>query len=157
VLSERVTVGLLTAYEIVALGRSPSTSWSGALTDRDHGIVADAIRAVGAEALAHRYVSELSDGERRKIMLARALAQQRQLMILDEITPFLDLPRRVEIIRILRDLGDHHGRAFLLSTHDLELAPSTADRVAASHGRLARRRRSGGSGTVRRLRRCVSE
>jgi iron complex transport system ATP-binding protein len=129
VLTERVTVGLLTAYDIVALGRSPYTSWSGALTDRDHAIVAEAIRAVSAEALAHRYVGELSDGERQKIMLARALAQEPKLMILDEITAFLDLPRRVEIMRILRDLAHRHERAVLLSTHDLELALSTADRV----------------------------
>jgi iron complex transport system ATP-binding protein len=129
VLTERVTVGLLTAYEIVSLGRSPYTNWSGALSERDHAIVEQSIRAVGAEALAHRYVSELSDGERQKIMLARALAQEPQLMILDEITAFLDLPRRVEIMRILRDLAHRHGRAILLSTHDLELALSTADRV----------------------------
>jgi iron complex transport system ATP-binding protein len=129
VLTERVTVGLLTAYEIVSLGRSPYTNWSGTLTDRDHQLVEESIRAVGAGALAHRYVSELSDGERQKIMLARALAQEPQLMILDEITAFLDLPRRVEIMTILRDLAHRRGRAILLSTHDLELALSTADRV----------------------------
>jgi iron complex transport system ATP-binding protein len=129
VLTERVTVGLLTAYDVAALGRSPYTSWSGALSERDHAIVAEAIRAVGAEALARRYVDELSDGERQKIMLARALAQEPKLMILDEITAFLDLPRRVEIMGILRDLAHRHGRAVLLSTHDLELALSTADRV----------------------------
>jgi iron complex transport system ATP-binding protein len=129
VLTERVTVGLLTAYDVVALGRSPYTSWSGALTEKDHEIVATAIRAVGAEALALRHVGELSDGERQKIMLARALAQEPKLMILDEITAFLDLPRRVEIMRILRDLAHRHGRAVLLSTHDLELALSTADRI----------------------------
>jgi iron complex transport system ATP-binding protein len=129
VLTERVTVGLLTSYEVVALGRSPHTNWTGALTDRDHAIVEEAIRAVGAEPLARRYVSELSDGERQKIMLARALAQEPVVMILDEITAFLDLPRRVEIIRILRDLAHHRKRAILLSTHDLELALSTADRI----------------------------
>jgi iron complex transport system ATP-binding protein len=129
VLTERVTVGLLTAYEIVALGRSPYTGWSGALGERDHVIIEESMRAVGAEALAQRYVSELSDGERQKVMLARALAQEPRLMILDEITAFLDLPRRVEIMRILRDLAHRRGRAILLSTHDLELALSTADRV----------------------------
>jgi iron complex transport system ATP-binding protein len=129
VLTERVTVGLLTAYEIVSLGRSPHTGWSGSLGERDHHIVEEAIRAVGAEALARRYVSELSDGERQKIMLARALAQEPQVMILDEITAFLDLPRRVEIMRILRQLAHQRGRAILLSTHDLELALSTADRI----------------------------
>jgi iron complex transport system ATP-binding protein len=129
VLTERVTVGLLTGYEIVSLGRSPHTKWSGSLSERDHSIVEESIRAVGAEALAHRYVSELSDGERQKIMLARALAQDPQLMVLDEITAFLDLPRRVEIMGILRQLAHQRGRAVLLSTHDLELALSTADRI----------------------------
>jgi iron complex transport system ATP-binding protein len=129
VLTERVTVGLLTSYDVVALGRSPYTGWSGSLGEHDRAVIEEAIRAVGAEHLAQRYVSELSDGERQKIMLARALAQGPQLMILDEITAFLDLPRRVEIMRILRDLAHQRGRAILLSTHDLELALSTADRV----------------------------
>jgi iron complex transport system ATP-binding protein len=129
VLTDRVTVGLLTAYEIVSLGRSPYTGWSGALSDDDHRIVEESIRAVGAEALAQRYVSELSDGERQKVMVARALAQQPRIMILDEITAFLDLPRRVEIMQILRNLAHRQGRAILLSTHDLELALGTADRV----------------------------
>jgi iron complex transport system ATP-binding protein len=129
VLTERVTVGLLTGYEIVSLGRSPHTKWSGSLSEQDHSIVEESIHAVGAEALAHRYVSELSDGERQKIMLARALAQDPQLMVLDEITAFLDLPRRVEIMGILRQLAHQRGRAVLLSTHDLELALSTADRI----------------------------
>jgi iron complex transport system ATP-binding protein len=129
VLTERITVGMLTSYEVVALGRSPYTGWSGTLRDEDHAIVEESIRAVEAAHLANRYVSELSDGERQKVMLARALAQEPSVMILDEITAFLDLPRRIEIMRILRDLAHQRDRAILVSTHDLELALSTADRV----------------------------
>ena len=129
VLTERVTAGLLTSYDVVALGRSPYTGWSGALREKDHAIVEESIRAVDATHHAHRFIGELSDGERQKIMLARALAQQPKIMILDEITAFLDLPRRVEIMQILRRLTHEHGRAVLLSTHDLELALSGADRV----------------------------
>ena len=81
VLTERILVGMLTSYEVVALGRSPHTGWSGALRDEDHAIVGESIRAVEAGHLANRYVNELSDGERQKIMLARALAQKPGVMI----------------------------------------------------------------------------
>jgi len=129
VLTERILVGMLTSYEVVALGRSPHTGWSGALRDEDHAIVEESIRAVEAAHLANRYVNELSDGERQKVMLARALAQEPSVMILDEITAFLDLPRRIEIMRILCDLAHERNRAILVSTHDLDLALATADRV----------------------------
>ncbi|MBN8731305.1 MAG: ABC transporter ATP-binding protein [Acidobacteria bacterium] len=129
VLTERVTIGILTAYELVSLGRYPHTDWTGRLAAHDHAIVRRSMEAVGADALAARNISELSDGERQKVMLARALAQDPSLMVLDEITAFLDLPRRVEIMRILRSLAHDYNRAILLSTHDLELALRTADRL----------------------------
>lgn len=129
VLTDRVSGGLLSVYALVALGRHPYTDWMGRLTERDHRAVREAIEAVGAEDLAHRTVSELSDGERQKVMVARALAQEPGLMILDEITAFLDLPRRVEIMRVLRRLAHRHGRSILLSTHDLELALRCSDRI----------------------------
>ena len=88
-----------------------------------------AIQAVGAEELAHRNVSDLSDGERQKVMMARALAQEPRMMVLDEITVFLDLPRRVEIMRLLRKLVRETNRAILLSTHDLDLALRSGDRI----------------------------
>lgn len=127
VLTDRVTAGLLTAYDLVALGRHPFTDWTGRLTPADHEVVARAIRLVGAEPLAHRAVAELSDGERQKVMVARALAQEPSVMILDEITAFLDLPRRVEVMHLLQRLAHDHGCTILLSTHDLELALHTAD------------------------------
>jgi iron complex transport system ATP-binding protein len=129
VLTERVTAGMLTGYDIVSLGRQPHTDWTGRLADRDHAAVQRAIAAVDAAALAGRQVAELSDGERQRIMVARAVAQEPRVMVLDEITAFLDLPRRVEIMRLLSDLAHRLQTAILMSTHDLELALRTADRL----------------------------
>lgn len=129
VLTERVDVGILSAYALVALGRYPYTGWMGDLTPQDEAVVRWAIESVGAVDLAGRNVQELSDGERQKIMIARALAQQPALMLLDEPTAYLDLPRRAEILAMLRRLARETGRAVLLSTHDLDLALRTADRI----------------------------
>ena len=98
VLTERVQAGMLTAYEVVAMGRYPHISWTGKLTNSDHATVQWALDMTSANDLAERVLSELSDGERQKILVARALAQEPELMILDEVTAFLDLPRRVEIM-----------------------------------------------------------
>lgn len=137
VLTERINAGLLSAYALVALGRYPYTDWRGNLTAVDEAIVQQAILDVGAAHLASRPVNELSDGERQKIMIARALAQEPELMMLDEPTAFLDLPRRVEVIQILRQLAHNGQRAILLSTHDLDLALRNADRIwLLANGRI---------------------
>jgi iron complex transport system ATP-binding protein len=129
VLTERVTVGLLNAYTVVSLGRYPYTNWNGKLTIHDHDVIQWSLDAAGAADLAGRNISELSDGERQKVMLARALAQEPKLMVLDEITAFLDLPRRVEIMNVLRGLAHREKRAILLSSHDLDLALRSADEI----------------------------
>lgn len=129
VLTERVDVGVLSAYTLVALGRYPYTGWMGELRPEDEWVVQQAITAVGAGDLAHRNVGELSDGERQKIMIARALAQEPAVMLLDEPTAYLDLPRRAELMTMLRRLARETGRAILLSTHDLDLALRNADRI----------------------------
>ncbi|MDF5712053.1 MAG: ABC transporter ATP-binding protein [Nostoc sp. S4] len=129
VLTEKVDVGMLSAYTLVTLGRHPYTDWWGNLTLEDEAIVHWAIKSVGAVHLAPRQVSELSDGERQKIMIARALAQSPIVMLLDEPTAFLDLPRRVEIMQLLRQLARETNQAILLSTHDLDLALRLADKV----------------------------
>ncbi|MAS37964.1 MAG: ATP-binding protein [Anaerolineaceae bacterium] len=129
VLTGRVEVGVLSAYELVALGRHPYTNWAGRLTAHDEAVVRWAIESVGAVALAGRNFGELSDGERQKILIARALAQEPELMLLDEPTAFLDLPRRVEMLALLRELAHETGRAILLSIHDLDLALRSADRI----------------------------
>jgi iron complex transport system ATP-binding protein len=129
VLTERAEVGLLTGYALVSLGRHPYTDWAGNLSPDDEKVIRWAVDAVGAEEIAPRYVGELSDGERQKLMIARALAQEPALMILDEPTAFLDLPRRVEMMQLLRRLAHETGRAILLSTHDLDLALRNADKI----------------------------
>jgi iron complex transport system ATP-binding protein len=129
VLTERIEVGNLTARDLVALGRYPYTDWMGRMTARDEAAVQWAIEAVGMQALAPRSVLELSDGERQKVLIARALAQEPDLILLDEPTAFLDLPRRVEIMTTLRTLAHAADRAVLLSTHDLDLALRSADRI----------------------------
>ncbi|WP_375498749.1 ABC transporter ATP-binding protein [uncultured Nostoc sp.] len=129
VLTEKVDVGMLSAYTLVTLGRHPYTDWWGNLTPEDEAIVHWAIKSVGAVHLAPRQVSELSDGERQKIMIARALAQSPIVMLLDEPTAFLDLPRRVEIMQLLRQLARETNQAILFSTHDLDLALRLADKV----------------------------
>ncbi len=129
VLTEKVDVGMLSAYSLVTMGRYPYTDWWGKLTNKDEIIVNWAIEAVGSVDLAQRNVGELSDGERQKIMIARALAQEPILMLLDEPTAFLDLPRRVEIMQLLRRLARETNQAILLSTHDLDLALRLADKI----------------------------
>ncbi|MBL8165586.1 MAG: ABC transporter ATP-binding protein [Anaerolineae bacterium] len=129
VLTERIDAGLLTAHALVALGRHPYTGWLGTLRPEDEAVVIWALEAVGALDLAARPVNELSDGERQKVMIARALAQEPALLLLDEPTAFLDLPRRAEVLTMLRRLARETERAILLSTHDLDLALRTADRI----------------------------
>lgn len=129
VLTARVEVGLLTARELVALGRYPHTGAAGILQPADVAAVADAIAAVGAVPLADRPVGELSDGERQRVLTARALAQQPDLLLLDEPSAFLDVSARVALLAMLRRLAHERGLCVVVSTHDLELVLRLADQL----------------------------
>ena len=129
VLTDALPVGMMDAYSLVALGRHPYSGWLGGLNQHDKERIKWAFKAVGAEGLEARQIAELSDGERQKVSIARALAQEAQVMLLDEPTAFLDLPRRVELMTILRNLAHREQMGLLLSTHDLDLALRFADRL----------------------------
>ena len=129
VLTEKPSVQNMTASELVALGRSPYTDFWGRMTDNDHRIVSESLALVGITHLAERFVDTLSDGERQKVMIAKALAQQTPVIYLDEPTAFLDFPSKVETMLLLRRISREAGKTVFLSTHDLELALQTADTV----------------------------
>jgi len=117
----------MTVSELVSLGRSPYTGFWGTCSKEDMTIVQDALRQVGVSALAERLIDTLSDGERQKVMIAKALAQQTPVIYLDEPTAFLDFPSKVEVMLLLRHICQEAGKTIFLSTHDLELALQIAD------------------------------
>ncbi len=129
VLTDPLDVRNLTAEEVVALGRTPYTNFWGTLRQDDKAAVAEAMRLVGITALARHDIATLSDGERQKVMIAKALAQETPIIFLDEPTAFLDYPSKVEILNLLHRLSSEEGKTIFLSTHDLELALRVADRV----------------------------
>lgn len=129
VLTEKPSVQNMTVTELVALGRSPYTDFWGRMTADDRRIVSESLALVGISHLAERLVDTLSDGERQKTMIAKALAQQTPVIFLDEPTAFLDFPSKVETMLLLRRISREAGKTVFLSTHDLELALQTADTV----------------------------
>jgi iron complex transport system ATP-binding protein len=139
VLTDQHDTGRLTGRDLVRLGRHPYTGWFGRLDDHDHHIVAAALDTVSAAHLAERAVAEMSDGERQRIMIARALAQQPAIVILDEPAAFLDVTARVELVALLQRLAREQRVAIVLATHDLELALRSADRMwlLGADGKLA--------------------
>lgn len=129
VLTERPSVSSMTVEQLVALGRSPYTGFWGRLADRDRRIVEDALAATGTASLKDRLVDTLSDGERQKVMIAKALAQETKVIFLDEPTAFLDYPSKADVMRMLRRLAHEDGKTILQSTHDLNMALALADKV----------------------------
>ena len=129
VLTERVTLDNMSVYELVSMGRSPYTGFWGRLSGDDRRVVDSALSLVGIRDLRGRMVHTLSDGERQKVMIAKALAQETPVIFLDEPTAFLDYPSKVEIMQLLQRLAREEGKTVFLSTHDLELALQIADKV----------------------------
>lgn len=127
VLTQKPDVQNLTVAEVIGLGRSPYTGFFGKLRARDWAVVNDAIRSVGIEPLRHRMIQTLSDGERQKVMIAKALAQGTPIILLDEPTAFLDFPSKAETFQLLRSMAHEKDKLIVLSTHDLELAVRFAD------------------------------
>lgn len=127
VLTERPDVTDMRASDMVALGRTPYTGFWGTLGKEDRNRVDEAMQLVGITHLAHRMIHTLSDGERQKVMIAKALAQQTPVILLDEPTAFLDFPSKVETMRLLHRLAHESGKTVFLSTHDLETAIQLSD------------------------------
>ncbi|SMB91193.1 iron complex transport system ATP-binding protein [Thermanaeromonas toyohensis ToBE] len=127
VLTERVSVELLRVFDLVAMGRYPYTGIWGRLKEEDNKKVWEALNLVHAQDLAFRYFGELSDGEKQKVLLARALAQDPELIILDEPTTHLDVRHRLEVTSILRHLSGEKGITIIASLHDLDLALKTCE------------------------------
>ena len=129
VLTEKPHVRNMSVWEMIAMGRAPYTGFWGGLSDEDEDIVRQAIGLTGIDDLKERMIQTLSDGERQKVMIAKALAQQTPIIYLDEPTAFLDFPSKVEMMQLLRRLAIEQQKTIFLSTHDVELALQLADRL----------------------------
>ncbi|WP_336248714.1 ABC transporter ATP-binding protein [Stomatohabitans albus] len=128
VLTDRSIGGRLRVHEVVALGRYPHSGLGARLDDQDRAVMARALNAVGASALWNRDVTELSDGQRQRVLVARALAQEPMVMVLDEPTAFLDPPGRIALLELLREVSTEQAIAMVVCTHDVDLMLHYADR-----------------------------
>ena len=134
VTTERIRIENMLVEDLVAMGRAPYTNWVGHLQAIDRQIVGEAIAMVGLSDFAKRDISTLSDGELQRAMIARAIAQQTAIILLDEPTAFLDIPTRFEVCRLLADLARKEGKTILFSTHDLDSALPVCDSFAIIEG-----------------------
>lgn len=130
VTTERVRIPNLRCEDVVALGRAPYTNWIGRVQEQDKAIVERSLELVGMAAFAEKTMDRMSDGECQRILIARALAQDTPVILLDEPTAFLDLPNRYELATLLRRLAHDEGKCILFSTHDLDVALGLCDAVA---------------------------
>ena len=130
VLTERLSLENTTVHDVVAMGRYPYTSFLGGLTDEDEAIIAQSLQQVGFDQPVGRsFFNAHSDGEKQRILIAKALAQQTPIILLDEPTAHLDLPHRILVLRLLRQLAHEQGKTILISTHELDLALALSDRI----------------------------
>lgn len=129
VLTDSISMPNTSVWDIVSYGRHPHTNWLGILSESDSEIISNAIEKVGLSELKNRNLNTLSDGEKQRAMIAKALAQDTDFIMLDEPTAHLDLPNRIAIMKLLRDLAHSTRKSILLSTHELDLALQVADRI----------------------------
>jgi len=127
--TEIVKVSNMRVYDLVALGRFPHTNWIGKIEAKDHMAIMDALKKTSMESFREKFVSELSDGERQKTMIARILAQDTGIMIMDEPTAFLDVAGKYEILHLMRLLSNKNKKTIIFSTHDLQMAISQSDKI----------------------------
>jgi iron complex transport system ATP-binding protein len=133
VLTERLSLDNTTVHDVVAMGRYPYTSFLGGLSDEDKRIIAEALEAVGfsntQSGILNSKFNDHSDGEKQRVLIAKALAQETPIILLDEPTAHLDLPNRIHILQVLRRLAHEQGKTILISTHELDLAIQLSDRI----------------------------
>jgi len=129
VLTGRIDVRNLTVYDLVAMGRYPFIDWMGRMRTEDREKVRQSLEWIRMWDLRQKYVNEMSDGEQQRVLLARALAQDTPLIILDEPTAHLDLPNRISMMHLLKNLAGETGKSILFSSHDLDLALQVADHL----------------------------
>lgn len=129
VLTERLSVDNTTVHDVVAMGRYPYTSFLGGLSAEDERIIQQALQDVGLEGMADTFFNDHSDGEKQRVLIAKAIAQQTPIILLDEPTAHLDLPNRIKILQLLRRLAHEQHKTVLISTHELELAVQLSDRI----------------------------
>ena len=133
VLTEKLSMDNTTVHDVVAMGRYPYTSFLGGLTDNDEQIISESLQQVGFDLSTFNFhlsaFNAHSDGEKQRILIAKALAQQTPVILLDEPTAHLDLPHRILILRLLRRLAHEQGKTVLISTHELDLALALSDRI----------------------------
>ena len=135
VLTERLSMDNTTVHDVVAMGRYPYTSFLGGLSEQDEQVIEESLQQVGfltpslEGRVGERFFNSHSDGEKQRILIAKALAQQTPIILLDEPTAHLDLPHRILILRLLRRLAHEQGKTVLISTHELDLALALSDRI----------------------------
>jgi iron complex transport system ATP-binding protein len=135
VLTDAIDQDNMTVFDLVALGRFPYTNWAGSLSEKDTEMINMSITQVNLTAKINSYLHEISDGEKQRAIIAKALTQDTPLVLLDEPTAHLDLPNRIEIMLLLKKLSVNTHKTFIFSTHELDLAMQISDIVWLIHSK----------------------